>query len=249
MAKLKITKEYTNPNGTVTQVDTYVSPTLINGAHYGGTGGETSQSGRQLKISYYNGGLQTGYITAQKGEKKFRVNNTSNASTTTATLVNLQPSELSVANTAVIIANAAIFTGANLANIGTGGGGYTNNRAYAYVTWTAANVAGYATPVVGYQLTGNSGFVTGNATIVAINSATNVTVALSTTQTVTGNTTGRIQVYEQFAAKTISNKFVNDWANTKWRYRFSAPYTDGVTVLASQPTWQGNTMVQVESVN
>ena len=249
MAKLKISHTYTNPDNTTTNVDTYVSPTLISGAHIGGTGGNTNFPGRQMLISYYLSGLQTGYIITQKGDRKFRVNNSSNASTTTATLVNLQSSELSTGNTASILVNVASIAGANLANIGTGDATYSNNRIYAYMTFAAANVTGYATPIVGYQVTGNSGWVTGNATIVAINSSTNVTLALGTAQTVTANTTGRITAVEQFNAKTVNNKFVNDWSNRKWRYRFAAPFDGNTGLLTGQPGWQANTFVQVSSVN
>jgi len=159
----------------------------------------------------------------------------------TCTLVNALASELTTANTMTIRTTVASFAGANVANIGTGGGGYTDNRAYAYVTWTAANVTGYATPTVGYQVVGTS--LTGNVTIVAVNSATNVTVSCAT-QTVSAE---QATVTETFAASRITNRYVWDWANTKWRYWFAAPYTDNTAVLSSQPAWQANVFVQVAS--
>ena len=133
MAKLKIQK--TNS----ATVDSYVSPILINSNHIGGTGGDNSQTVSTIRCSFLRdsgGAVDTGYILQQKGMRKFQVNNTSDANTTVATLVNKLASEVTAANTMTILANTMIIAGANLANIGTGGGGYTNNRAYAYVTWT-----------------------------------------------------------------------------------------------------------------
>jgi hypothetical protein len=158
MAKLKIQKTYTNPDATTTTVDSYVSPTLINTNHIGGTGGNEDQTIPTISCSFIRdtgGAVDTGYILFQKGMRKFEVNNTSEANTTIATLINALSTELTTANTMVIRATLASIAGANVANIGTGSGSYTNNRDYAYITWTAANVTGYATPTVGYQITGS----------------------------------------------------------------------------------------------
>jgi hypothetical protein len=244
MAKLKIQKTYTNPDATTTTVDSYVSPILINTNHIGGTGGNEDQTIPTISCSFLRdtgGAVDNGYILFQKGMRKFEVNNTSEANTTVATLVNALSTELTSGNTMVIRSTLASFAGANVANIGTGGGGYTNNREFAYVTWTAANVTGYATPTVGYQVTGTS--LTGNVSIVAINSATNVTVSCET-QTVAAEQT---DVDETFAVSRISNKYVLDWSNTKWRYWFSDPYTDSAAVLGSQPNWQAVTFVKVDN--
>ena len=245
MAKLKIQKTYTNPDATTTTVDTYVSPTTINSNHIGGTGGNEDQTVATIACSYLKsaGGSveNTAYILFQKGFRKFQVNNTAETDTTTATLVNSLAADLTAANTMVIRTTVATLAGANVANIGTGGGGYTNNRAFAYVTWTSANVTGYATPSVDHQIVGTS--LTGNVTIVAVNSATNVTVSCAT-QTVSAE---QASVSETFAASRITNKYVWDWSNTKWRYWLSTPYTDGASVLSSQPSWQAVTFVQVAS--
>ena len=249
MAKLKIQHTYTGANATTIVTDSFVSPTQINGTNIGGTGGDTDQTVPTIRISFLRAvgaALDTGYIITQKGSQKFEVNNSSDANTTVVSLVNLQASELTAANTATIVANTMIITGANLANIGTGGGGYTNNRAFAYITYATANVAGNSSPGIGYQFTGNSGFLTGNVTVVAINSATNVTVSCAT-QTVTANTTGRLQVTNQFNVKRISNKFVLDWANEKWRYYLGAPYSSGAAILSSQPEWQSVILVRVDN--
>lgn len=244
MAKLKIQHTYTNPDATTTTVDSYVSQTQINGTNIGGTGGDTDQTVPTIRVSFLRdagGAVDTGYIITQKGSRKFEVNNASDANTTVATLVNGLASELTTANTMAILANVATIAGANVANIGTGSGSYTNNRAYAYVTWTTANVTGYATPSVGHQISGTG--LTGNVTIVELNSATNVTVSVAT-QTVS---TAQASIVEQFNIKRISNKFAWDWSDTKWRYYLGTPYTNGASVLSSQPAWQAVTLVRVDN--
>lgn len=240
MAKLKIQKTNTVANPDIT-VDSYVSPTLINGNHIGGTGGDNGQTVPTIQCSFLRsvgGAVDTGYIIFQKGMRKFEVNNTSDANTTVATLVNKLSTELTTANTMVIRATTATVTGANVANIGTGGGSYTNNRLFAYVTFTSGNVTGAATPAVGTQITGTS--LTGNVTVAAINSATNVTVSISN-QTVSSE---QVNISSSFAVSRISNKYVSDWNNNKYRYWFSAPVVGGA-VLSSQPGWQAVTFVQV----
>lgn len=157
------------------------------------------------------------------------------------TLVNALASELSTANTMVIRTTVSTITGANVANIGAGGGDYTNNREYAYVSWVAGNITGYATPTVNHQIVGTA--LTGNVTIVAVNTSTNVTVSCAT-QTVSN---AQADISETFAASKINNRYVYDWSNNKWRYWFAAPYTDGVSVLSTQPAWQANVFVQVDN--
>ena len=240
MARLKI--HHTTPSGA--NVDAYVSPITVNGTHIGGTGGTEGQGSETIRIRYLRettSAVDTGYIITQKGSKQFRVNNTSDANGSVVSLVNLQSAELATANTATILVNVAVISGANVANIGTGGGGYTDNRDYAYVNWAAANISGYSTATVGHQITGTG--LTGNATIVAQNTATNVTVALGTTQTVSA---GQSSAKITFAAKRISNRYVQDYQDNKWRYFLAAPYGDGTTQTGG-PGWAANTVVQVDS--
>jgi len=240
MAKLKI--HHTTPSGA--NVDAYVIPIEINSTHIGGTGGNNGQPVETIRNRYLRettSAVDTGYIITQKGTKQFRVNNTSNANSTVVSLVNLQSGELTEANTATILVNVAEISGANLANIGTGGGGYTDNQDYAYVTWAAANVTGYSTLTVGHQITGTS--ATGNLTVVATNSTGNVVVALGTSQDVSDE---QVDMKVTFAAKRISNKYVNDWQDNKWRYFLTAPYGDG-TAQTGGPGWAANTLVQVDS--
>ena len=258
MAKLKIQKTYTGGSGyqagASVVVDSYVSPITVNSSNIGGTGGNEDQTVPTIRIRYLRdagGAVDTGYILAQKGTQKFQVNNTSEANTTVVTLVNKLSSELTAANTATILANAMLIEGANVANSGTGGGGYTDNRAYAYVTWATANVTGNAYPGIGHQLTAGAGglgtgFPTGNVTVVAINSQTNVTVSVAT-QTVTTNAAGRMSLTESFNVKRITNKYVWEWDNSKWRYWLSNPYSAGTTPLSSQPEWQSVVLVRVDN--
>ena len=254
MAKLKIQHTYTGANATTIVTDSFVSPTQINGTNIGGTGGDTDQTVPTIRIRFLRAvgaALDTGYIITQKGSQKFEVNNSSDANTTVVSLVNRQAGELTAANTATIVANTMIITGANLANIGTGSGSFTNNRTFAYITYATANVAGNSSPGIGYQFSPGigglgTGFLTGNVTVVAINSATNVTVSCAD-QTITSNTTGRIQVTNQFNVKRISNKYVLDWANEKWRYYLGAPFSSGAAILASQPEWQSVILVRVDN--
>jgi hypothetical protein len=241
MAKLKIQHTYTNPDATTTTVDSYVSQTQINGTNIGGTGGDTDQTIPTIRVSFLRdtgGAVDTGYIITQKGMRKFEVNNSSDANTTVATLVNLTSAELTAANTMALVANVATIAGANVANIGAG---IANNRTTAYVTWTSANVTGYSTPSTEHQLNGTG--LTGNVTIIAVNTSTNVTVSF-TNQTVSN---AQATLTEQFNVSRISNKYVWEWDNTKWRYYLGTPYSDGGTILESQPAWQAVRLVRVDN--
>jgi hypothetical protein len=239
MAKLKIQHTYTGgagyQAGASVTVDSYVSPTQINGTNIGGTGGDNDQTVPTIRIRYLRettSAVDTGYIRAQKGSMKFRVNNTSDANTSIVTLVNALSTELATANTATILCNVATINGANIANNGA--------RTSAYVTYIAGNVTGVQTPVVGHQLSGTG--LTGNVTVTALNSTGNITVSCSN-QTVT-NTQANIK--ETFNVQHISNKFVWDWSENKYRYYLGQPYNTG-SVLSSQPAWQGVVLVNVDN--
>lgn len=241
MAKLKIQHTRTGAAGyeasATIVTDSYVSPTTINSTNIGGTGGDTDQTVPTIRIRYLRettSAVDTGYIRVQKGRKEFRVNNSSDANGSVVTLVNAISTELATANTATILCNVATINGANVANIGAG------FRTSAYITWTAANVTGLQTPAVGHQLT-NTG-LTGNVTVTAVNSSTNVTVSCSD-QTVSA---GQANIKEAFNVQYISNKFVWDWNENKYRYYFGQPYNTG-TVLSSQPAWQGVVLVNVDN--
>ena len=86
MAKLKIT----NTESATGQIhDRYISPTQYpTGTYIGGTGGLTSQTGRQIQPNVFltGGSSATGSIIAQKGRKEFLV--TDGTRTGQCTLVN-----------------------------------------------------------------------------------------------------------------------------------------------------------------
>jgi hypothetical protein len=227
MAKLKIT--HTN-NGVTT--DKYVSPTIVDGAHIGGTGGLTSQAGNQIQpVVYITGGSQlTGSILAQKGSHKFQVTDGSltgkctltNASTLTAGQMSIQ------VNTAVLTsasANAYVASGASTS---------------AYVTGFTAT--GPVALAVGQVVTGTG--ATGTVTISAINSASNVTVAY-TSQTFSNVAAGTFNT--SVYASRITNKFVYDFGSdgsasssiaggynpNKYRYRLATPDATFVQVASA----------------
>lgn len=200
MAKLKITK---TPTGGGQVVDSYVSPTLVNSTHVGGTGGSTSQSGFQIQPAVYiTGGSQTtGSILFQKGAHKFRV--TDGTYTSTCTLVNAQKSNLAVGQMSLQI-NTAYLTISN-ANAYVASGASTS----AFVRYTAT---GPVTPYVGQNIVGLS-TVTSPVTISAINGAGNVTVTYaSQTFANVANSTANVVSY----ASRITNKFVYDFGNDSY---------------------------------
>ena len=77
MAKLKITQSSSITNVTYPKpiADRYTGPESINGAYVGGTGGDTGQAGRQIQGQVHIVGQSSaqGFIIAQKGSHKFRV--------------------------------------------------------------------------------------------------------------------------------------------------------------------------------
>jgi hypothetical protein len=87
MAKLKITKTYTNPDASTTMVDRYVMATQIpSGTYVGGTGGFTAQTGRQIqpKVKVGSASASNGSIITQKGAHDFLVSDENAGTTITA---------------------------------------------------------------------------------------------------------------------------------------------------------------------
>ena len=230
MAKLKITH---NNNGTPT--DAYVSPTLVGGAHFGGTGGVTTQSGYQIQPTVKVGSntATTGNILFQKGSHKFRVSDNANPNNIgTCTLVNLPTP--TVPNTMSIQVNTASLGGAN-ANAYVSSGASTS----AYITYNTANLNAYSSPTVGQFVFGTG--ATGNVTVTAINatvgSVANITVTYASQTfanlTYLTNTT----ISTGFMASRITNKYVWDFGSdgslndnisggfnpNRYRYHLSAP--------------------------
>jgi len=221
MAKLKITA--TDSSGQIH--DRYTSPQYINGAYVGGTGGLTSQTGRQIQPQVYiTGGSSTsGSIIAQKGRKTFRVTDgtrtgdcvLTNSGTLAAGQMNIQVNTFTLTN----------------ANVAAQGSATTST----YVTYTAALSTGPIPVAVGQTIFGTG--ITGTATITAINATAagvaNVTVGF-TSQTVTSQptTTCNVGVY----ASRITNKFVHNFGTAttnpiKYRYHLAMPDTTFVQVV------------------
>ena len=228
--KLKIQKTNSITGGVI---DAFVSPTIIDGAHFGGTGGLTSLSGYQIAPTVYiTGGSQlAGSIIAQKGAHKFRV--TDGTLTGDCKLTNAASLSAGQMNIQV---NLSTITSATIATYSGGVAGYT------YVTWTASNVTGpVATPRVGDTLIG----FTGNGTsvvVTAVNTSSNVTVS------VVGNvTTQTATITDSCYASRITNKFVYDFGTdgnlsdnisggynpNKFRYRLAAPDATFVQVQSA----------------
>ena len=108
------------------------------------------------------------------------------------------------------------------------------------MNYATGNVTGNPTLTIGHQITGTS--LTGNVTVVALNGTGNVTVSVDT-QDVSAE---QVNVSSQFNVSRISNKYVWDWSNDKFRYWLSAPsYTAGA--LSSQPQWQDTVFVKVDN--
>ena len=238
MAKLKITT-----TGQTNQIkDAYVSPTIIDGAHYGGTGGLTSQTGLQLQpqVKVGTNSATAGSILFQKGAHKFRVQDAAGTPNIgTCTLVNLATPTAS--NTMSLQVNLATLSGATVTS-------------YTASTSTTAYVTGYtlAGPValaVGQAVTG-AGTLTG-ATISAISSGNiTLTYASQTNSNVSG-----VAVSTTVYASRITNKFVYDFGSdnnaiagengvvptyytsgynpNKYRYRLATPDSTFVQVKSA----------------
>lgn len=228
MAKLKIQK--TGPSGTVK--DAFVSPTIIDGAHFGGTGGNTGQTGKQIQGQVHIAGQTSaqGFIVAQKGTRKFRVQD-ANTNVGDCTLANTPNPAAGQMN---ILVNLSTITNASLsATSSTNNGPATS----ANVIYTTTNVTGpVATPRVGDYVIG----FTGNASVAQITGVSVVGTTATVTIAVTGNvTSSSATVTDSTYASRITNKFVYDFGNdgngypNKFRYRLAVPDATFVQVQSA----------------
>jgi hypothetical protein len=216
MAKLKIATKpsvtsgvnYVQPTG-----DRFISPTLINGYHIGGVGGDTGATGLQIQgQSYINGASsQQCFLIAQKGAHKFRVQD-ANAVKGVCTLVNSPNPTAGQMNILVTLnTGTASVAAANVA------GGATST----YVTWGSTPTGVYATPRVGDYIIGFAG-TAGVARVTAINSASNVTIATSGNVAAQNSVTG---VTTNTYASKITNKYVYDFTSDGHPDSTSGPAT------------------------
>jgi hypothetical protein len=233
MAKLKITN--TSTDGIIH--DRYTALYQINSAYVGGTGGNTTQAGRQISptVKIGSGTAAAGSILFQKGAHKFRItDNTGNVAT--ATLVNLATPTASNTMSIAITLNSIGFANIIAANVV---GGATST----YVTYATANITGPATVGINSVLLGlganTAGLVTAvNPTVAGL---ANVTIAL------TGNVAATTVTYANNTAyaSRITNRYVYDYGSdgylstnvtsagynpTKWRYHLAIPDSTYVTV-------------------
>jgi hypothetical protein len=219
MAKLKIT----NTSSYIGQItDAYVSPTLINGIHVGGTGGLTTQTGQQIQPSVKVGtnAASTGNILFQKGAHKFRVqDNASPPNVGTCVLANLALANLT-ASTMSIQVNTNYLTGVT-ANAYVASGASTS----AFVTWTG--IVGPVTPYVGQFVTGLS-TVTSPVQITAINTSSNITVGYAS------------QVFSNVAASTANVAVFASRITNKFVYDFGSDGNQIAGAIASSPTYYTN---------
>jgi len=215
--KLKITKTNSGIH------DQYVSPTLVNGSHIGGTGGLTSQTGLQIQPQVYvtGGSSLAGSIVRQKGAHKFKVTDGTLNGTCVLTnnpnlvagqmniLVNLNTAAANIA--AANVAGGATSTTVTYDTRTAVTGPVAMPRVGDYVIWTSpsANIGG----VVAVTAVNGSTFTIG--TIGNVAAATGVTVTTST------------------YANRISNKFVSDFNGTKFRYHLAAPDATFVQVQSA----------------
>jgi hypothetical protein len=219
MAKLKIAKapsgsdlNVTYPQATYAgatpawsgKVDAYISPTLINGAHIGGTGGLTSVGGLQIQGQVFVNNTHvssstTGAILAQKGAHKFRVQD-GNGYVGDCVLMNTPNPTAGQMNILISLnTSTAAVAAANMA------GGATST------TVTFSSVTGpVALPRPGDWLnwTSPSGNIAGFTQVQSISNGTATILTSGNVAAATG-----VSVTVQTYASRITNKFVYDFTS------------------------------------
>lgn len=217
MAKLKITS--TDSSGQIH--DRYTSQQYINGAYVGGTGGLTSQVGRQIQGQVYvAGGSSTiGSILLQKGRKAFRV--TDGTRTGDCTLVN-NPNLTSGQMNILVTLNTAA---ANIAAANVAGG--ATSATVTYDTRTAVTGPVQMPRVGDYVVwTSPSANIGSVVQVTAVNGTTSFTIG---TMGNVAASTGTVVSTCTYASR-ITNKFVHDFNPNKFRYHLAAPDSTFVQV-------------------
>jgi hypothetical protein len=205
MAKFKIQKSAT--------VNQYFDATNV----IGGTGGLTSIAGNQVRPNVFvTGSAGYGSILLQKGSRKFLVQDGS-GNKGQCTLTNVPHGNL-VAGQMSLPVDTAVISYANISN-----GGVSGSTTYAYVNYLTANVTGPKTPGAGDYLRGTG--LTGNVVISSVSvvgTVSNANVALGITQSV-ANVTNQVTVYSGGYTARLTNKFVQDFTNSEYKWTFSDP--------------------------
>lgn len=220
---LKITN--TDTSGQIH--DRYTRPTYLNGAYTGGTGGNTSQTGRQIQAVAKIGSAGTAgntSIITQKGAHKFRVYNATdkfgtctlaNIATPTATntmSIRVDLNELTGNITAANVAGGATQTYVTYAT-----SSLVGPRALAAGDWILGFASSSISSSYGAKVTSVNSTVggLGNVTV-----AVNGNVATQTAQTLTNT---------RYATR-ITNDNVYDFNGNRYRYRLAVPDSTFVRV-------------------
>jgi hypothetical protein len=211
MAKFKIQKAAT------------VNQFFDSGNVIGGTGGLTTISGTQIRPNVFvTGSAGYGSILNQKGRGKFLVQDGSN-NKGQCTLANVPNANLASGQMTIQVDTSSFA--ANVGNLGISGA-----TTYASVIWTNANVVGVTTPTVGSVLTG-VGTITGNVSIRSIaaygTGGSNANVIINS-QTVANATTATVST-STYAAR-LTNKFVQDFSNSEYKWTFGPPTSTTVRI-------------------
>jgi hypothetical protein len=224
MAKLKITN--TDTSGQIH--DRYISTQYINGAYTGGTGGNTTQTGRQIQAVAKIGSGTAGNssIIAQKGIRKFRAYNATDGAGV-CTLANITtPTAASTMSIRVDLAEAT----ANIAAANVAGG-----ATQTYVTYAASsNLVGPRDLAAGDWIQGfaSSSIGTYGALVTAVNATLFGGTVANITVAVNGNVaaqSGQTITNTRYAAR-INNKYVYDFSGNKYRYHLAIPDSTFVRV-------------------
>jgi len=238
MAKLKITASSSITNVTYPKpiADRYAGPQYINGAYVGGTGGDTGQVGRQIQGQTYVKGSssQQGFIIAQKGSHKFRVQDALSAKGT-CTLTN-SPNPTAGQMNILLTYNTAA---ANIASANVAGG--ATSTTVTYDTRTAVT-GPLQLPRVGDYISFTAGAPSlSMGTFVQVTAVNGSTFTLGTTGNVAA--TNGVAVTSATYVSKINNRHVWDWYSdgqqdstsgtttfyttgynpTRWRYHLAAP--------------------------
>ena len=222
---LKITN--TDSSGQIH--DRYTRSTYINGAYTGGTGGNTTQTGRQIQAVAKIGSSGTAgntSIIAQKGAHKFRVYNATDkfgtctlANIATPTATNTMSIRVDLNELTGNITAANVVGGATQTYVTYALSSLVGPRALAAGDWVLGFASSSISSIYGAKVTavnaaGNGGTL-GNVTV-----ATNGNVAAQTAQTLTNT---------RYATR-ITNDNVYDFNGNRYRYRLAVPDSTFVRV-------------------
>jgi hypothetical protein len=204
MAKLKIVNQTSQTSVTYPQPegDRFISPTLINGLHYGGVGGITTYTGLQIKptVKIGSNSAAAGNIIAQKGAHKYRVNDGTNTG-----ICVLTNSTTLAANQMNLWANVCIIPSATMASSNVAGGATS-----ATITWSSTPIGPVVTPRVGDYIVGFTSSSIGayGANVTAVNSPTSITVWVS------GNVAAQTTLANAMTlVSRIDNKYIHDFVS------------------------------------